>query len=221
MNQKTIKIVLVLTAIIIFLLVVLVYMQTISFENFSTRNLESFNNSGLQFQKNINMVHNTALDPDDITDPVLNSNDVIYQTTKYQSLMNGLSPSPSNLPSHSISNLPSHSMSNLPSHSSIPATKLSFPTTVTIAFSDYKNEKGIDPFINKIISIKSYDKIFNAYPMQDNSGNAMFFPGDDNMYEIYALNHNNNKIISCGWNKYSNNKAPMNDYPNKLLLFTK
>jgi hypothetical protein len=220
MNQKTIKIVLVLTAIIIFLLVVLVYMQTISFENFSTGNLESFNNSGLQFQKNMNMVHNTALDPDDITDPVLNSNDVIYQTTKYQSLMNGLAtvPAPSSVPVHSPVPVrgPSPGTSSGPSSS-----PLSFPTTVTIAFSDYKNEKGIDPFIDKTVTIQAYGNYFHAYPMKDMSGNAIYLPGDDDMYALFALNHNNNKIISCGWHKKYSDKAPTNNYPNKLLLYTK
>lgn len=85
MKQKIINVVLILTAVVIFLLVVLVYMQSITIEHFSEINLESSRKGNWN---NMNMTHNTALDPEDIIDPTLNNNDIVYQSTKYQALMN-------------------------------------------------------------------------------------------------------------------------------------
>ena len=63
-------------------------MQVISIEH-SSKNLEPFKSpmNSVGPTDNFIMVRNTVLDAYDITNPVLTPDDVIYQTTEYQALM--------------------------------------------------------------------------------------------------------------------------------------
>jgi hypothetical protein len=103
-----------------------------------------------------------------------------------------------------------------------PTTKKSivFPCTVVVSYSNYKDKKsGLDPFLNKTINVLPYDRFFAAYPIKNNTG-AMYFPGIDEMYSLWALSVSNNSII-CGWHQQASDKAPVNKYPNKLILYVK
>jgi hypothetical protein len=272
MNQKTGKNVLILTVILLFLIFVLIYMQVISIEHFS-KNLESFNSqiNSVVSTDNFVMVHDTALDAYDITNPVLTPDDVIYQTTKYQALMeNGwfddfgnytptCAPAPSS--SDVISNgscrpseinpkfcttccttnntcntyctgllipdnnspvpAPAPTVTRAPAPVPAQVRTVTFPCTVLVAYSNYKDlNSGLDPFINKIVSVRAYDSYFASYPLTDETGNAMYFPGADGMYSLWALSTQNNTII-CGWHQYEWEKAPVNGYPNNLVLYVK
>jgi hypothetical protein len=280
MNQKTSKNVLILTFILLFLIFMLIYMQVISVEHFS-KNLESFKSpmNSVGPTDNFIMVHDTALDAYDVTNPVLTPDDVIYQTTKYQALMeNGWFNDFGNYtPTHAreVAQAPSGSdvisngscrpsknnpnfcttcctenntcntyctgLLNVPANSPVPARapgaaspapgapapaptqvrSITFPCTVLVAYSNYKDKNsGLDPFINKIISVRAYDSYFAAYPLKDETGNAMYFPGADGMYSLWALSTKNNTII-CGWHQYEWEKAPVNSYPNNLVLYVK
>ena len=276
MNQKTSKNVLILTFILLFLIFMLIYMQVISVEHFS-KNLESFKSpmNSVGPTDNFIMVHDTALDAYDVTNPVLTPDDVIYQTTKYQALMeNGwfndfgnftpahareVAPAPSS--SDVISNgscrpseinpnfcttccttnntcntyctgllipdnnsavpAPAPTMTRAPAPAPTQVRSVTFPCTVLVAYSNYKDpNSGLDPFINKIISVRAYDSYFASYPLTDETGNAMYFPGSDGMYSLWALSTQNNTII-CGWHQYEWEKAPVNSYPNNLVLYVK
>jgi hypothetical protein len=261
MNQKTGKNVFILTFILLFLIFVLIYMQVISIEHFP-KNLESFKSpmNSIIPTDNFVMVRDTALDAYDVTNPVLTPDDVIYQTTKYQALMeNGwfndfgnYTPTPSS--SGVISNgscRPSETNPkcttccttnntcntyctglllppvNSPEYAYVPAPapttirSITFPCTVLVSYSNYKDpNSGLDPFINKIISVRAYDSYFASYPLTDETGNAMYFPGADGMYSLWALSTTNNGII-CGWHQYEWEKAPTNSYPNNLVLYVK
>jgi hypothetical protein len=270
MNQKNSKNVLILTIILLFLIFVLIYMQVISIEHFS-KNLESFNSpiNTVFPTNNFIMVHDTALDEYDVTNPVLTPDDVIYQTTKYQALMeNGwfndfgnntptYSPTPSSSdvilnglcrPSEinpkfcntccttdntcktyctdalfpdKNSPVPASILTHAPAPAPAQVRSITFPCTVLVSYSNYKDPNtGLDPFINKIISVKSYDSYFASYPLTDETGNTMYFPGSDDMYSLWALSTQNNTII-CGWHQYAWEKAPVNSYPNNLVLYVK
>jgi len=208
----------------------------ISLEHFSNNNLESLAPSTISSPTNIIfptdnfiMTHDTALDAYDVINPILTPDDVIYQTTKYQALMEngwfndfGNNDTYSSGPSPSSSGIPAL-RSPAPSYGiPAPTTKktLAFPCSVIVSYSNYKDKNsGLDPFINKTMSVQVYDKFFAAYPIKDDTG-AMYFPGVDGMYALWALSVSNNSII-CGWHQYASDKAPANNYPNKLVLYIK
>jgi hypothetical protein len=264
MNQKTGKNVLILTIILLFLIFVLIYMQVISIEH-SSKNLEPFKSpmNSVGPTDNFIMVRNTVLDAYDITNPVLTPDDVIYQTTEYQALMeNGWfndfgNYTPTHAPTPSSSDVISNGscrpseinpnfcttcctenntcntyctgLLNVPANSPAPAPApapaqvrtITFPCTVLVAYSNYKDpNSGLDPFINKIVSVRAYDSYFASYPLTDETGNAMYFPGADGMYSLWALSTQNNTII-CGWHQYEWEKAPTNSYPNNLVIYVK
>ena len=264
MNHKTGKNVLILTIILLFLIFVLIYMQVISIEHFS-KNLESFKSpmNSVGPTDNFIMVRDTVLDAYDITNPVLTPDDVIYQTTKYQALMeNGwfndfgnYTPTHAPAPSGSdvisngscrpsknnpnfcttcctenntcntyctgLLNVPANSPVSAPAPAPTQVRTITFPCTVLVAYSNYKDKgTGLDPFINKIVSVRAYDSYFASYPLTDETGNAMYFPGADGMYSLWALSSQNNTII-CGWHQYEWEKAPVNSYPNNLVLYVK
>jgi hypothetical protein len=225
MNQKTGKNVLILIIILLFLIFVLIYMQVISIEH-SSKNLESFKSpmNSVGPTDNFIMVRNTVLDAYDITNPVLTPDDVIYQTTEYQALMeNGWF---NDFGNYTPTHAPAPSgLLNVPANSPAPAPtqvrSITFPCTVLVAYSNYKDKgTGLDPFINKIISVRAYDSYFASYPLTDETGNAMYFPGADGMYSLWALSTQNNTII-CGWHQYEWEKAPTNSYPNNLVIYVK
>jgi len=228
MSQKQSKIVLLLMTIVLILIFVLFYMQAIPIEHFSNNNLESFVpvTNSIFPTDNFIMTHDTALDAYDVTNPILTPDDVIYQTTKYQALMeNGwFNDFGNNTPSGTgPASRPSFGQP-APSFG-IPAPtikkKLEFPCKVVVSYSNYKDAaSGLDPFINKTMSVLVYDDFFAAYPIKDDTGNAMYFPGIDGMYSLWALSVSNNSII-CGWHQYASDKAPANNYPNKLVLYVK
>jgi hypothetical protein len=227
MNQKTGKNVLILTIILLFLIFVLIYMQVISIEH-SSKNLEPFKSpmNSVGPTDNFIMVRNTVLDAYDITNPVLTPDDVIYQTTEYQALMeNGWfndfgNYTPTHAPAPSgLLNVPANSPAPAPAPTQV--RTITFPCTVLVAYSNYKDKgTGLDPFINKIISVRAYDSYFASYPLTDETGNAMYFPGADGMYSLWALSTQNNTII-CGWHQYEWEKAPTNSYPNNLVIYVK
>jgi len=231
MNQKTGKNVLILTIILLFLIFVLIYMQVISIEH-SSKNLEPFKSpmNSVGPTDNFIMVRNTVLDAYDITNPVLTPDDVIYQTTEYQALMeNGWfndfgNYTPTHAPAPSgLLNVPANSPAPAPAPAPAPTQvrTITFPCTVLVAYSNYKDKgTGLDPFINKIISVRAYDSYFASYPLTDETGNAMYFPGADGMYSLWALSTQNNTII-CGWHQYEWEKAPTNSYPNNLVIYVK
>ena len=172
------------------------------------------------------MIHDTILDDYDITNPVLTPDDIIYQTTKYQALRekghfgNFGNYAPSfGKPSPSF-RAPSFGKP-APAPAPAPAKPITFPCTVVVSYSNYKDKNsGLDPFLNKTMSVQDYDRFFAAYPIKDATGNTMYFPGIDGMYSLWALSVSNNSII-CGWHQYASDKAPANNYPNKLVLYVK
>ena len=180
--------------------------------------------------KNMTMIHDTVLEPDDIINPILSEDDVINQSEKYKAIINGtlLSKAPI---SNIINNIPSSSPDYAvlctdfcnaqyytPTTSNI--NDISFPVTVTINYSNYKDSKNLDSFINKRIIIDDYDEIHNAYKLYDENNDIIKLPGKDSIYPLWALNTKGNVII-CGWNNDKNDDAPNNNYPNKLFLYVK
>ena len=164
---------------------------------------------------NFVMVHDTILEEYDITNPVLTPDDIIYQTTKYQALrgkgrFNDFG---------NFAPVPSPSFGS-PAFGK-PAKPITFPCTVVVSYSNYKDKNNnLDPFLNKTMSVTAYDSHFAAYTLTDETGNAIILPGVDGMYTLWALSVSNNSII-CGWNQSASDKAPTNNYPNKLVLYVK
>ena len=167
------------------------------------------------------MTHDTVLDEYDVTNPVLTADDIIYQTTKYQALREkGRFNDFGNFaPSFSAPSFGKPAPAPAPAHA--PAKPITFPSTVVVSYSNYKDKStGLDPFMNKTISVKPYESYFAAYPLTDDTGNAVYFPGVDSLYPVFALSYTNNGII-CGWHQSASDNAPANNYPNKLVLYVK
>ena len=70
------------------------------------------------------------------------------------------------------------------------------------------------------MSVTVYDSQFAAYTLKEETGNAIILPGVDGLYPLFALSYTDNGII-CGWNQSASDKAPANNYPNKLVLYVK
>ncbi len=210
MKQKTIKFILLSLFIVLLLSLCLVYLKSINLEQFSSINKEKLNN--------ITMTHNTVLEPDDISDPTLNENDIINQTNKYKATIDG-----SFIVDYSSTYTPTPSFNTFSPNQYTPeeiVNTINFPTIVKIDYSNYKNLDKKDPFENKIIIINSYNEKYNAYTLLDQNKNTIMLSGKDGSYPLWALNTSYD-TITCGWNDIASDDYPNNNYPNKLVLTVK